>query len=461
MQIPIPLRSNPGAWKSQGEARLFNCYAQFEGPEAKAASALISCPGQKDFGNLADGHSRGMIFVEEDDVGYVANGFHLQKLAEDGTVTELTIIPGDDPVYFTRNDAEPPITLMSTNTLVYVIKEGAANYKSYDFTPQGVTFCGGRFVFWETGGKIWYSDINTENVDGLSFFEAEGDPDGMTKAHGSINTLYLFGKKTTEIYSVSADQDAPFTRVGGAHLRIGSNSPHSIKDFNNGVAFVGDDNQVYFISGFNYQPFSSNEVTKLIAAEEDKTKVTATVYTVNQNKFYCLHGTGWTREYNATTQSWHDRNTLGQDDWESIHYMEAWGKGIFGSRRSGRFSEIDPELRTENGTEIVFGFQTPIIHAAPNGIQFEILDIDVDTGTATIDQREPMMMVDWSDDGARTWSNERFVSLGVLGEYKRRARVYGLGQTDEKGRTFRVRISDDIVRGVSSIYPEASPVPLR
>lgn len=458
MQIPIPLRTNPGITRLQGDALVLNAFAQFEGPEAKAATILRACAGLKRFGNDAQASCRGMIFIEEDNVIYTANGFNLYKKAENGTLTQMTIIPGDGPVYFARNDAEPPLTMLVANGLVWEIKEGVATFKKYDFTPVGVTFSGGRFLFWEVSGRIWYSDINSSNVDGLSFFEAEGDPDGMVRAQGSINTLYLIGKRTTEIFQVTADSNAPFQKVGGAHLRFGSNSPHSVKIFNEGVAWVDNDSTVKFVSGFNYETISSNEVTRLINSEADKASIVATVYTQDQNKFYCLQGTNWTREYNATTKAWHNRETLGQGYWDSVHSVEAWGKKIFGSRTLGLFSELDGSIVTENGREMVFGFQTPNIHAHPQGLSFTRIDIDVETGSAGVADREPMLMFDYSDDGARTWSIERLISLGKVGEYSRRGRVTGLGQCTEKGRTFRVRISDPVVRSVSLMAVDARPV---
>lgn len=459
MQIPIPLRSNPGAFKLQGEATVLNAYAQFEGPEAKAATILRSCAGLKRFGNDAAAPCRGMIHIEEDDVVYHVNGLNLYQKESDGTLTQMAIIPGNGPVHFARNDAEPPLTMVVAEGLAYEISEGSATFKKYDFTPAGVTFAGGRFLLWESSGRVWYSDINSSDVDGLSFFEAEGDPDGLTKVQGSINTVYLVGKRTTEIWQVTTDANSPFGRVGGAHMRFGSESPHSIREFNEGIVLIDNNSTVKFVTGFNDQTISTNEITRLINSEADKSAIVGFTYVQEQNHFYCLQGTGWTREYNATTQAWHKRQTLGREDWDSIYSVEAWGKKIFGSKTLGLFSELDDTIHTENGREMVFGFVTPIIHAHPQGLSFRSIDLDVETGGADIG-REPMLMFDYSDDNGRTWSTERMVGLGNQGDYLKRARITGLGQCSEKGRMFRIRISDPVVRGVTSIAVDAAPVSL-
>lgn len=455
--IPIPLRSNPGDFNPNSEAIVFNAFAQFDGPEAKVASRLKACAGLKRFGGDANSPCRGMFYTDDDDVIYSANGFGLYKTAEDGTLTKLATIPGENPVYFARNDAEPALTMLVAETLVYEIKEGAATYKNYDFTPLGVTFAAARFLFWDNQ-KVYYSDVNSSTVNGLSFFEAEGDPDGITKVHGVGNTVYVFGEKTVEIWQVTTDADAPFARVSGADIRFGSESPHSIKDYNDGVLVVDNNNTVKIIAGFSSVTISTNEITRLIAGETDKSKIVATVYTQDQNRFVALHGTNWTREYNATTQAWHKRHTLHQEDWDSQHSAQAWGKIIFGSKSLGLFSELDADLYTENGSEMIVGFITPNTHAFPQGISFSEINIDVETGETDL-SREPKLMFDYTDDG-KTWSMERQLSLGNLGDYVRRVRITGLGQTSQRGRAYRVRISDPVAKSILAINTEASPVRL-
>lgn len=147
MELPIPFRSNPGAFNTQGDTRLINCYAQAEGPENKAQIVLRSHPGLKRFGNDATSACRGMFYNKDDDLIYTANGFQLYKKAEDGTLTALSVIPGTDTAQFARNDAATPITMMVAGFRAYEISAGAATYRPYPFNPAGVTFCGGRFLF--------------------------------------------------------------------------------------------------------------------------------------------------------------------------------------------------------------------------------------------------------------------------------------------------------------------------
>jgi hypothetical protein len=51
-------------------------------------------------------------------------------------------------------------------------------------------------------------------------------------------------------------------------------------------------------------------------------------------------------------------------------------------------------------------------------------------------------MLDWSDDGGHTWSNQYFQGLGKIGETAKRVIWRRLGRTRE--RLFRLTVTDDV-----------------
>lgn len=55
---------------------------------------------------------------------------------------------------------------------------------------------------------------------------------------------------------------------------------------------------------------------------------------------------------------------------------------------------------------------------------------------------DPQVILQWSDDGGQTWSNEHMVSAGKIGERRRRARWRRLGRS--RARVFRVRIVEPV-----------------
>jgi hypothetical protein len=75
---------------------------------------------------------------------------------------------------------------------------------------------------------------------------------------------------------------------------------------------------------------------------------------------------------------------------------------------------------------------------------FHALQVDMQTGVGltTGQGSDPQAMLQWSDDGGYTWSNELWASIGKLGEYLSRVRWRRLGRS--RDRVFRVTVTDPV-----------------
>lgn len=71
------------------------------------------------------------------------------------------------------------------------------------------------------------------------------------------------------------------------------------------------------------------------------------------------------------------------------------------------------------------------------------LDIEAGVGLTTGQGSDPVAMLSWSDDGGHTWSNERWLHFGKIGEYTKRAMLRGsVGRS--RDRIWKVVISDPV-----------------
>jgi hypothetical protein len=71
------------------------------------------------------------------------------------------------------------------------------------------------------------------------------------------------------------------------------------------------------------------------------------------------------------------------------------------------------------------------------------LDMEVGVGLdGTTQGTDPQVMLQWSDDGGHTWSNERWADIGKIG--KRRTRVIWRRLGSSRDRVYRVMVSDPI-----------------
>jgi hypothetical protein len=60
---------------------------------------------------------------------------------------------------------------------------------------------------------------------------------------------------------------------------------------------------------------------------------------------------------------------------------------------------------------------------------------------------EAMVGIEYSDDGGKTWSNQRFISLGWPGQYRQRVIFYRLGMS--RNRVFRVTDTNNCYTNIS------------
>jgi hypothetical protein len=465
VQIAFPLRSNPGRYKIQGSPALFNAYVERVGEENKSQWSLVPCAALSRLGTDVDGSCRGMIWLEEDAKLYAVYGFSLYDVAENGTKTRIGAIPGTGPVYLARNDANATQVAIVADGKAWQLTGGALSIINLQddegnviLVPQGVTQCGGYFVFWDANAKMFASDLNSTSVDALAFATAEADPDNLVACWGSGKTLYAIGTTSVEVWTVSGSADFPFVPVQGAVLRFGSNSPHSIADVDSAIFMVCSDHTVRAISGYQDRVVSSPEVSRLIEAEADKSAIYAFSHLRGENRFYTLQGTNWTREYNNVTGAWHNRFTGDENKaWKGAFCAPAFNSHYFGSNETGAIYKGVYDTFTEDGKPVIWGARFSITHDFPNGLSFNRLSLNMETGHGTA--TEPgKLLVRWSDDDARTFKGERIISLGKIGQYAKPVDVWNMGSCGRNGRTFDLRISSDVIRAIAMVDIDAQRI---
>ena len=78
----------------------------------------------------------------------------------------------------------------------------------------------------------------------------------------------------------------------------------------------------------------------------------------------------------------------------------------------------------------------------------------VSTSETTVDEvLDPQAMLRWSDDDGNTWSNEHWVSMGKIGEYKKRAVWRRLGNS--RARIYELVITDPVKRVLTGAQLDA------
>jgi hypothetical protein len=118
------------------------------------------------------------------------------------------------------------------------------------------------------------------------------------------------------------------------------------------------------------------------------------------------------------------------------------------------------EMSFDYTTDFVDGVTQPIIwerttpHVSNEMKRMRHISITLDfaTGVAVDPNLDPQVMMQFSDDGGATWSDERWVTCGKIGQYGLRVKYFQLGSA--LSRVYRFSGSDDIAWSLSGAYLE-------
>lgn len=425
---------------------------------ARTPIALFGTPGSQTWLEFPQGPIRGMHLFGA--FAYVVAGGTLYRVATDATFALIGPVPGADLVSIADNGVSIVIAAGGTLYIVDPALSTVTPIADPDFEGAGqVGFVGGYYVWNVPGtGRSQYSDLYSTAVGGLSFFTAEGSPDngvGVTVDHLEY---WYFGERTTEVFGISSDPDQPLQRISGAFIERGCAAANSIAKMDNSIYWLGSEPTgtgiVWRAVGYDAQRVSTHPIELAIAQAGDISQADAWTYQQDGHSFYCLTVGDRTFVFDAATGLWHTRAWRDTDG--TLHRVRGWcqinfaGKTLVGDHETGNIRELRLDLYADDGQPLVARRAGSYISARC----FNMLQVDFETGVglALPHGDDPQAMLEWSDDGGHTWSQEHWAPLGRMGEYQQRVRWRRLGATLRYGlpRMFRVTVTDPVKRAIVS-----------
>jgi hypothetical protein len=313
-----------------------------------------------------------------------------------------------------------------------------------------------------TGEFCWSYLRDGSTWDPLSYATAEGSPDALLAINKVNNELWLFGKKTTEIWYDTGDADSQFQRVQQGFIDVGIAAPDSSAVLGNQIFWLGADSQGSGVvwSAINYMPkristHAIEYVIAKIAKESGIADAAGYCYQQEGHFFYVLNFSAGQRTlvYDASTEMWHERGY-----WvPSKHQMQrhigskavsCWGKILIGDYRNANIYEMSLDAYTDNGNLIRRIRTGPHIRSDRKRLFFHEFEADVQRGVGLevaadeVPGNDPQLLLTQSEDGGLTFGNERRLNIGRVGQNLIRAHCHRLGYS--RDRVFRLTISDPV-----------------
>jgi hypothetical protein len=446
VKIPLASGSYEGRSTNISPEKCLNFYYE----KTDKGESLVSTPGSTVLVTPKVGEVRGGI--EYNGKAYFVIGNTLYEITSNGTATSRgTINTSSGRVSMAHNG-----TRVGGNQQIMIV-DGTNGY-IYDNTTstltqitdsdmvasESVVFLDGYFVFAQKDtDRFWITSLyDGTTIDSNDFATAEGNPDVLQAVFTDRRDLFLFGKKTLEVWYNAGDPDNTFQRYQGGTAQTGCAAKHSITRFDNTIAWLtenerGDRMVAMMGEGYSPQIVSTPEVNYRLSTYTSYTDAFAYTYQHEGHEFYCLtfpqHKV--TEVFDATTKQWHQRghtiNGIFPNRERYNCHVFAFGKHLFGDYQNGKIYQLSTTVGTIDGTRIPREVVTPNIHEEEKRVRISALQLDMEEGIGDPNtSTDTSMWLSYSKDGGHTYTDEVDVSMGDAGEYSKRViwRRLGIGR---------------------------------
>ncbi|MHA7891606.1 packaged DNA stabilization protein [Acinetobacter baumannii] len=426
--------------------RTLNLYPQaVESGNSPQVSALLPTPGLIAKYELS-GPVRGLYPTS---IGVLAVvGTQLFLLGE--TAEQIGEVVGENIVSFADNRID---VLIVGDPVTYAFKQSSKELRIIAgggfLGATDATFLDSRFIVLnpESDQVQWSGLLNTE-FSALGYATAEANSDKLVRIFVQNGQLWLIGERTTEIWHSTGNADQPFLRVSGAYINCGCIAKNSLAQFGTGLIWLSQTDvgqgQVVITEGYQVKRISNHAMEQEFASYERLDDAVGYSYQQEGHSFYMLSfpTANKTWCFDGSTGMWHERSFYNLNSQHERHRSQVHcfykGKHYVGDHSNGIIYELSLDAETDNGRMIMRERTTPVINPKGQRLIFDALEIFVQAGQHV--NREPIVMLDWSDDQGQTWSFDQQETLGKVGEWKKRVIFRRLGQAFN--RVFRLRVTD-------------------
>lgn len=454
--IPIQWATGTGKGRSEGAngSRLINLFAEQLPPDSKNPVVLYGTPGQSLFSSLANFPVFGLMVMDE--ALYSVTDTSLYSIDTFGVTADIGSVIITDRVSWATNGTDL-VFVDGSNGYHYSIAGGLVQFSGDGWYPaRTVTYQDGYFIFERADtGQFFITNLLSTTLDPLKFATGEAAPDDTLAVLSDHRELWLFGAHSIEVWYNSGDPDFPFERMQGAYIERGCAAALTVTKMDNSVFWLADDGVVYRALGYQPQRISTHAVEFDIS---DYRWEDAFAYTYSEegHKFFVLTfpTSDKTWCFDVSTGVWHERSYATYGRHNGNCYARCYDKHLVGDFLTGDIFELDMDVGTDNGEEIKRTAVSPPIHAGRDDVCCYSFEVDMESGVGltTGQGSDPQAMLQWSDDGGKTWSNEHWTDIGKRGEYLTRVRWRRLGQFRQ--RQFRLMISDPVPVVMLGAYAE-------
>lgn len=371
----------------------------------------------------------------------IATSFGLVGMAY--SPTQLVLVDGNAGYLFTR----------ATNVFAAIGSFPAVGART-------VTFVAGFFVAEQPGTQqFWVSNaFDGSTWNGLATAAASSDSDNILAVDSLNGNLVLFMEKGQEFWQNVGSTPQPFQPILSATnpwglAAIFSRTHLLSANDQDSLVFLGQSPggqvQLVQVTGFSPKVISDPDTEAIWNSFSTVSDATAYAYQIDTHRFYQVN-------FPTANRSWlYDGST-------GILSEVQTGPTVLPARHTGNLAtyyagqtlvadyatnqiyRLDPNAYTDNGATIIRQIVTRHVFSNFNRVRISLLYLDMETGVGLQSGQgsNPQIMLEYSKDNGRTWSAQRWVTLGLVGQYITRVLWRRFGST--RDATWRITMSDPV-----------------
>ena len=398
---------------------------------------IKSFPGQRLLNSAPSGADRGMHQMLE--IAYRVVGGTLYRVSNVGVHTALGTIPGSDRCIFADDGinlfivADSVVTQYSTDTgLVTTVTN--VNIAG----AQSVAFINNQFAYTFPQLTV-FSDVGDgSEASGLNAINEESNPDNLVRDYVFDQVLYRFGTRSCPTWYNSGVGVPPFDRIEGQAIGVGLGAIHSVRNTKDFVYWLGADKRVYRARGGQEEVVSTAAISGAIQGYTTTSDAFGEMITVDNMVIYVL-------TFPSADKTWCLIENLGRGGWFELSagvgtgrynagsMVEVYGGVLVGDQSSGELYELDFDTYTQGGDvwqrrRVMGSINSDILGVKGQRVEMSRVEFILEAGVGLITGQgeDPLIMIEASYDGGKSWDTGAWMRIGRLGETNIRAEWFNM-----------------------------------
>jgi hypothetical protein len=407
--------------------------------------------------------------IEWNNVCYRVMGTKLVSVSSSGAVTVLGDVGGPTTNLVTFDYSFTSLAVASGGRLYYWNSTAGLLQVTDPDLGFVIDFCWVDGYFMTTDGQyLIVTELNNPfAIDPFKYGLSEADPDPVVALLKLRNEVYALNRHTVEVFNNVGGDFFPFARIEGAQIQKGCIGTQACCVFVDAMAFLGGGRNeapgIYLGVSATTTKVSTQEIDNILQQYTEDQLSTVKLESRNDkaHEHLYVHLPDQTLVYDASAsralqeQVWFVlvSTTTGIAQYRARNIVWCYNKWLVGDPQSNAIGYLVQSTGHHWGQQVRWEFGTLIVYNESNGAIFNKLELVALTGSVALATQvvngllqengffllqengeyillelavpnsaalgNPQISTSYSLDG-RSWSQDRFISVGTAGDTKKR-----------------------------------------